>query len=129
MSDVTVEISAGMQHSLAALVAQAGINAVVPVLLASAQVVRNAAIPKAAYLTGTLRRSIRTEPVGTDIVVGSDVPYARRIEFGFNGYDSLGRLYHQSARPYLRPAFDETKAEQLSEAKRATAILLARVLR
>ena len=39
------------------------------------------------------------------IYVGSDNPYARRIELGFTGYDSLGRYYDQAPRPYLLPAF------------------------
>ena len=36
---------------------------------------------------------------------GFDPPYARRIEYGFMGTDSLGRTYHQEPRPYMRPAF------------------------
>ena len=39
------------------------------------------------------------------IYVGSDSPYARRIELGFTGHDSLGRYYDQAPRPYLLPAF------------------------
>lgn len=30
--------------------------------------------------------------------------YARRLELGFAGVDSLGRHYNQAPRPYLRPA-------------------------
>ncbi|MCB0107683.1 MAG: HK97 gp10 family phage protein [Caldilineaceae bacterium] len=37
--------------------------------------------------------------------VGTDSPYARRIELGFHGYDSLGRFYNQGPQPYLLPAF------------------------
>ena len=40
-----------------------------------------------------------------------DPPYARRIEFGFIGQDSLGRNYHQAAQPFMRPAFDNKRAE------------------
>lgn len=68
----------------------------------------------APYLTGILRRSIHIEPVSgivkdgqnrAYVVVGTDVVYARRLEFGFyqgdgftGGVDSLGRKYHQLPR-------------------------------
>ena len=42
---------------------------------------------------------------------GFDPPYARRIEFGFVGTDSLGRHYHQAAQPYMRPAFENKQAQ------------------
>jgi hypothetical protein len=42
---------------------------------------------------------------------GFDPEYARRIEYGFVGTDSLGRHYHQPAQPYMRPAFDAKQAE------------------
>lgn len=38
---------------------------------------------------------------------GFEPPYARRVEYGFVGTDSLGRHYHQAAQPYMRPAFDD----------------------
>ncbi len=38
--------------------------------------------------------------------IGSNVEYALRIEFGFNGQDSLGRTYNQAAKPFLRPILD-----------------------
>lgn len=37
---------------------------------------------------------------------GFEPPYARRLEFGFIGVDSLGRHYHQPPYPYMRPAYD-----------------------
>ncbi len=45
------------------------------------------------YVDGTVLR----------IVVGTNKVYARRLEFGFFGTDSLGRNVHQEARPFLRP--------------------------
>jgi hypothetical protein len=58
--------------------------------------------------TGRLRSSISHE-LGRDVRglharVGSNVVYARRIELGFDGVDSLGRRYSQHPRPYLRAA-------------------------
>ncbi len=44
-------------------------------------------------------------PKGLNVVVGSNVKYARRIEHGFVGKDKLGRQYNQSGKPYLYPAF------------------------
>ena len=42
-------------------------------------------------------------------VVGSNVVYARRMELGFVGTDSLGRTYNQAPRPYLRPALHKNE--------------------
>ncbi len=42
---------------------------------------------------------------------GIDPAYARRIEFGFMGVDSLGRAYHQAAESYMRQAYDNKKDE------------------
>lgn len=64
----------------------------------------------APVLTGTLRRSIHHEvrhsPGGATAEIGTDVPYGRRIEEGFAGADSLGRVYDQPGQPYLGPALD-----------------------
>lgn len=82
--------------------------------------IENAAIANAPYKTGNLRRSIHTEIVAqsdtyAEAATGTDVEYAARIEFGFNDTDALGRTYHQSARPYMRPAYAEHKADALEE--------------
>lgn len=39
------------------------------------------------------------------LFVGSNQPYAARIELGFHGYDSMGRFYNQGPQPWLLPAF------------------------
>jgi len=83
---------------------------------AGALVVENSAKEKAPWKTGNLSRSIHHQ-IGSDgpgrvaATVGTDVVYAARQEFGFVGADSLGRVYNQAARPYLRPALDENRAE------------------
>lgn len=84
------------------------------VLLTAAMPVVNRAKERAAYKTGTLRRSIRAEKSSDFVRVGTDVPYGARIEFGFVGTDSRGRRYNQGPRPYLRPAIDETRQEVLA---------------
>lgn len=47
--------------------------------------------------------------------IGTDLEYAARIEFGFTGPDSLGRVYNQPAQPYLRPAFDTKRTAAVNE--------------
>ena len=74
--------------------------------------------------TGNLRDHIHTdlvtdEPqtqvravspaVEADNKWGFDPAYARRIEFGFSGMDSLGRVFHQVEQPYMRPAYESQK--------------------
>jgi HK97 gp10 family phage protein len=101
-------------------------------LTAGALLVRDDAQEKAPYRTGTLRKSIHTETrektrTQVTVVVGTDVPYARRQELGFSGIDSLGRKYNQPARPYLRPALDENKGAVAREVGEALRDLLRRV--
>ena len=101
-----------------------------PALRAAALVAQNDAKRRAPVKTGTLRRSIHTEDIdATTVAVGTDVPYAARQEFGFAGTDSRGRTSHQAARPYLRPALDENKAEMEREFADALEDLLRAALR
>jgi len=63
--------------------------------------------------TGQYRASIRTDP-GEDMgrpvsLIGTPMPQACRLEYGFVGPDRLGRVYHQSPRPHWRPPFDQNK--------------------
>jgi HK97 gp10 family phage protein len=44
-----------------------------------------------------------------EVWIGTNVKYARRIEYGFVGKDKLGRNYNQAAQPYLRPAVEQQK--------------------
>lgn len=53
--------------------------------------------------TGALNRSMdSTKAKGLTAYAGSNMPYARRLEFGFFGTDSRGRTFHQPARPWAR---------------------------
>ena len=79
----------------------------------AALITQAAAQKLAPVLTGTLRRSLHTEPaVGVSGVyvakMGPTVVYARRIELGFQGADSLGRVYNQQPNPYVKPGRDES---------------------
>ncbi len=84
--------------------------------------------------TGNLREAIHTEPVtdeaekqvqmvtpavGAANKWGFDPAYARRIEMGFFGADSMGRVYNQPAQPYMRPAFDNKQAEAAAGIKQS----------
>ena len=73
------------------------------------QVMRNASgRPGPNVRTGDYRRSITVEfsegPEGFTAVVGSNAPQAARLEFGFHGADSLGRVYNQPPFPHFGPA-------------------------
>lgn len=43
-------------------------------------------------------------------------PAARRLEKGFVGRDSMGRIYHQAPRPHWRPAIEKIKKRMREEA-------------
>jgi hypothetical protein len=62
-------------------------------------------------VTGDYRRSWQMQTRGggssTTVEVGTNAVQGRRLEFGFNGSDSLGRIYNQPPFPHARPAFDE----------------------
>jgi HK97 gp10 family phage protein len=93
-------------------------------------VAQNDAKRRAPVLTGTLRRSIHIEDKGSHVVaVGTNVPYARRMEFGFAATDSRGRRFNQPARPYLRPALDENRSQMEREFSDALNDLLRASLR
>jgi HK97 gp10 family phage protein len=115
-----------LQQALRRLAALQESNALDDALVAAAQPVANTARANAPVITGTLRRSIRVEIIAPgDVRIGSDLAYARRIEFGFMGRDSLGREYHQAAQSYLRAAFDQHR-EGLRAAIAAAAMQIVR---
>ncbi len=74
--------------------------------------------------TGANRDSITTavvedSPERQVRSIAPHMPYSARLEFGFVGADSLGRVYHQGPRPYMRPAFDSRKDEARDTIKEA----------
>jgi hypothetical protein len=65
----------------------------------------------APYKTGTYRRSIHVQMIDENgnpyALVGTDLPYGKRLEFGFwDMTDKLGRHFYQRAQPHFRPALD-----------------------
>lgn len=78
-------------------------------------VMRNASgRPGPNVVTGDYRRSITVEFYEGDgqfiATVGTNSPQGRRLEFGFHGADSLGRLYNQPPYPHFGPAMDQIAA-------------------
>lgn len=61
--------------------------------------------------TGDYRRSwvhtVSNDGLTTTSTNGTNLPQGRRLEFGFVGTDSLGRVYDQQPYPHAGPAFDE----------------------
>lgn len=66
---------------------------------------------KPNIVTGNLRRSILAEPIEHvgmgeySTHAGPSMVYGRRVELGFEGPDSLGRVYTQRPFPYIDPAY------------------------
>ena len=44
---------------------------------------------------------------GDGYIVGTWGPQGARLEFGFNGADSRGRVYHQREQPHWRPPLED----------------------
>lgn len=132
MAEVVIEGGAELARKLAALGEAVAGEALAAAMRSGALLVENDAKRRAPYKTGTLRRSIHTEVEAgegkAEASVGTDVIYAARLEFGFEGKDKLGREYHQPPRPYLRPALDENMdaaAQEIGEALRAAILAVA----
>lgn len=75
--------------------------------------------PGPSVVTGDFLSSITGEVLsgaGSTIIgsIGSSSPYARRLEFGFVGADSLGRVYNQGPRPWLAPSVPEIEEALVS---------------
>lgn len=76
------------------------------------RVVRNNASgrPGPEAPTGNYRRSINRKTIHhtheSVTMVGTNAPQGRRLEFGFTGYDAIGRWYDQPEYPHFGPAVD-----------------------
>jgi hypothetical protein len=86
--------------------------------------------PGPNVITGDYRRSWQHKHTGggggsSRSEVGTNAVQARRLEYGFAGADSLGRVYNQPPYPHARPAFDE----QAPEFIRGGEALLAELIR
>ena len=73
------------------------------------QIIETDAKYRVPVITGNLQGSINYVVSEEEGRTGTNVEYARRIEFGFKDTDKLGRKYNQSGKPYLRPALDNNR--------------------
>ena len=132
---VEVVGDADLRQKLQSLTADVQGQVLAAAVLAGADVIRNAAVAKAPYRTGTLKRSLHAELEGASTtqataIIGTDAPYAAQVEFGgtitpkskkllhwvdASGVDHFAKSVTQVARPYLRPAFDEKSDEAANE--------------
>lgn len=92
-------------------------------LLVEAEAKRVASSGIFAHPTGTTKRSIHSEPMTGDVnaykaQVGPSTVYSRRLELGFDGPDSLGRVFHQRPRPFMRPGRQNALPKVLGLARR-----------
>lgn len=75
--------------------------------------------------TGDYRRSIglvmTTYQGAPAAIIGSSAPQARRLEYGFVGSDSLGRVYNQPPFPHFEPDIEKTAAEMEKAVERLLA--------
>jgi hypothetical protein len=66
--------------------------------------------------TGTYTKAWAVEIVGEhERLVFNPRPQARRLELGFVGADSLGRVYDQRGRPHLGPAMENPGVDRLRD--------------
>jgi hypothetical protein len=89
--------------------------------LLQTKVKRNASLPRTAprgpgtggprLLTGDYNRTIGVtfwgNAAASSATVGTNKDQGRRLELGFSGTDSLGRVYDQPPYPHFGPAFEE----------------------
>ena len=72
-------------------------------------------------LTGDLGRRIQIDDSkakgkSPSVRVGTNLVYAARLEFGFVGADSKGRVINQAARPYMRDSLNNNVKEMRNAA-------------
>jgi hypothetical protein len=68
--------------------------------------------------TGDYRRSWTRQKIKDGYNVGTNRPQARRLENGFNGRDSQGRMYNQPPYEHLGPALDEVSPQFVDQMQR-----------
>lgn len=66
----------------------------------------------------------RRLPYGAMCTLATDAPQGRRLEFGFVGADSLGRVYNQPPFPHVQPALPFIEATLRAQMRFAVAEVL-----
>jgi hypothetical protein len=84
--------------------------------------------PGPNVITGAYRNSWQAQtrrlPYGAICTLGTDLPYGRRLEFGFTGTDSLGRSYNQPPFPHVQPALPFIEETLMAQMRLAVAEVL-----
>lgn len=84
--------------------------------------------PGPNVVTGAYRSSWRAEtrllPYGALCTIGTELPYGRRLEFGFTGTDSIGRYYDQPPFPHVQPALGYIGSTLLTQMRLAVSEVL-----
>ena len=65
------------------------------------------AVDTGVYINSINTQLIRSSETEAIAHVGTNAVQASRLEFGFTGFDSIGRFYNQAPRPHFRPAYDK----------------------
>lgn len=121
-ADITEMVQfAGMQALLSSEV-QSALDEGASVLIQTAQQNMHWMHP-----TGALSASMqRLSESPYEILIGSQLPYAARREFGFHGADSLGRVYNDPGAFFLTRANEDKAQEVLGKIEEAVQRVLAR---
>lgn len=78
--------------------------------------------PGPNIVSGELYGSVQVSYEGGEwgeATVGTSTPYARRLEYGFYGTDSIGRTYAQPPYPFFSRAVEGSQSEFISVLERA----------
>jgi len=85
--------------------------------------------PGPDIITGEYRRGwhvvFSMEGMYTQASIENDEPQVERLEFGFNGVDSIGRRYSQPPFPHIEPARAELEPEFYAALEGVTKGLIA----
>ncbi|MCX5000990.1 hypothetical protein [Streptomyces longwoodensis] len=84
--------------------------------------------PGPNVITGAYRNSWRADhrslPHGAQCTIGTDLPYGRRLEWGFVGVDAIGRHYNQPPFPHVQPALPYIQSTLLGSMRIAVSEVL-----
>lgn len=116
------------QEAMTALIGRLSV-ASADIAVKGSAIIQRAGMAHTKVVSGTLRRSWKTEQLTSGIAdgvfaafVGPTAVYARRQELGFKGPDSRGRVFHNDPGwPYVKPALREARPLVTQLAKSAYA--------
>ena len=69
--------------------------------------------------SGAYRDSINMGQQKNVVIIGTSAPYGARLEFGYGGPDSLGRVFPVNPQPHFGPVADQLGARLETELMRS----------